>query len=168
MQSIHGKKERRNEETLPVFHRLSYYQPLICSVTASPFKSAWCVLHVSVIQFLNIFSEFSFKALVSTLGEKWNVAECEALLAFSNKGSKWRLQLLRVLVDRIFDLDENKQCRQHGQGLWRYLGMNIDLALMLACSHSITSFTIQAKYTNLSFRESPFIFHFSHAFVVLL
>jgi hypothetical protein len=72
MQTIHGKKEGRNEETLPVFHQLSYYQPPICSVAASPFKSAWYVLHVSVIQFLNIFSEFSFKAVVSTLGEEEN------------------------------------------------------------------------------------------------
>jgi hypothetical protein len=72
---------------------------------------------VSVIKFLNIFSEFSFKALVSTLGEKENGTEFEALLAFSNKWSKSSLQLLRVLVDQIFDLEEKKRCRQHRQGL---------------------------------------------------
>jgi hypothetical protein len=83
-------------------HFRCFNQPLICSERASPFKSAWCLLHAPVIQFLNLFSGFSFKALVSTLGEKVNGTELEELLAFGNKGSKWSLQLFRVLVDHIF------------------------------------------------------------------
>jgi hypothetical protein len=43
-------------------------EALLSSETASPFRSAWCELHASVIQLLNIFSGFSFKVLVSTRG----------------------------------------------------------------------------------------------------